>query len=408
MRVATLAAVLPAPLSTAAAAVAGTVADPDGTGAVAAGNPDAWATLDAEVDELEAWSTALETELYQLLDKSASAWLSGATLTVGSGYSDNFYRRPNAVGAPLLHLAADFFLQHQGRAHLLEGFIFAEQQVYFPKNDRVAEGIAMAQLSYTRLNGPLHAGLRLQLFAGDQIYDANLALTGLPSTGRVRQLRPQLALFLRQPLTAGGHVTLTLAFRHTFYDDSASDFTRPALQLEWQTPSLHGLSATLRYEHFRDFYAARLPRRANGLLLTGDPITMTGHLLSADLRWQPPFLKGFSVHGSLGFQIEQADYGTYFDLERRWAQLRFQYSLGRWRFELDFGQTELDFAERQVSLFDPRPQRQTFRTVGASIQLRLRDNLTLQINGDWEDNSALVIFDNYRQRSLYGALEWAF
>lgn len=389
---------------------------------MAGGNPDdEWQQLMQEAEALE--QLLLEWELQPSTPATAPTAaapevplpklpeLPGAmvfaSVSIGTGFSDNYLRRHHAQSSWFQRLEADFFYLRTFRLWHLQAFAYAEG-VFYAAGEQPAEGLAIAQLELKRQAREMAWGTQISVYAADQLYDASLIITGAPEADRIQQFRPELLLFIDRPIASGGELHVEAASRYSFYDQSNNNVARHRIQAAYRHALLPHLDARFSLDSYQDHYHRRPARQARGLPLPNSILTIQGHTAAADLRWRPAFLPASTLTIAAGRTWERDATGLY-DANQRWfGQIRLNYRTQRWLFQTHASAQRQTFSYRHASFTDPRPQVQQLHVIGGQIRYSISKSWQVRLDTEWESYQSRNPIDKYRQLRTQILLQWNF
>lgn len=359
---------------------------------------DEWQDILDDAEDSTALLQALEQEILQL-SQPRQLSLFDVSLNLGTGYTDNYLRRNQAIASRFSQFEAELFAANVGNRLEWQAFIYAEGSIYHEPEQPVSEGLLIGQANVSlSLGEHWSVGQTAQIYLADLIYDASLFIEGQPQQERLRQIRPEYRLSLRRQIAAKHQLSLEAAVRRNQYADSANDAWRAMADLKWTFAASAKLEFSATLQGWEDAYDERISRLANGIATDDGTLRVRGVGLRLDTRWQTP-LEPLSLSTNLfaGRESEPGN-GLYEANDQLRANLRARWKSGPLQLEAVAGWQRRSYDARAVSIVDPTAQQQDFAFAQLKFSWRWTEGLTTGAEFMWEDFDSRVADDIYRQK----------
>ena len=108
-------------------------------------------------------------------------------------------------------------------------------------------------------------GPELEVFYGDQIYDASLLSNGGPKGENLRQFRPRAGLFADWYLSGRDRWQAGFSIERVDYSFPQEDFWEPAVTTEWERLWTKSLTGTTRLGISRQIHDDKTARNRRGV-----------------------------------------------------------------------------------------------------------------------------------------------
>jgi hypothetical protein len=382
--------------------LAGAPTEPDATDSDAQ-----WQALLSEAEETLEWSADPLADL-GLEPEPVHFWT--FSLRGGGGASDNFLKRRNAVGSSFLKAEADAYLNALFDHASLTLLAFAEYIRYAREARADSETTAFLHLNWTRNpSRPFAFGAELDAFYGDQIYDASLVQNGAPVGASLRQFRPEAAIFTEWQPADGGALRLRVAARRAEFAEKEDNYWRPIATLGWRRHWSAAWETETRLSAYQDRYDEDHARGPTGLeLIPQRSLVVDGASLDGSLAWQPVQAGAFKATLRLGIALEDETHGDYKDLLRHWGSLSVRHDFGMVELQATTRWQQIRYRERQVGFIDDRRQRQDYRSLKLEAHAPLPWNTALRLAVEWSRFNSRIDAENFSERRVEAAVEWAY
>jgi hypothetical protein len=392
------------------ALASGQVADLSDTAANAPqpSTPLSWETLAEDLDDFLEWS---EDPLADLgwEPPAPSAISHGGSLRIGPGHSDNYLKRFHPTAQDFTFIEGDLFLNALLPASSLTLLLFGEWTGYRTNGPADAESLAFALLEWSLPTLSGSRGLRLSSFYGDQIYDASLSIQAPPLGTTFRQVRPEIALFLKHEFSDRDAMEVALAVRGARFDDPQNDHQRLLLEVDWtHTFSVRWRTST-RFTAYREEHRLATSRQRNSL--PSDPassLRINGAEWAQQLTAQLPWGKSLLATLEAGANLELDPVGEYDDLYRVWTGLQVQWKWKKLSFEAATRWQETRYDKRQIAFLDPRALLLQYRSAECRATYALSQHLALIGRWEWLDSYSRIDTDRYSEQRGQLLLEWSY
>jgi hypothetical protein len=373
----------------------------------AAPEADEWEQLLRESEELLDWSSDPLEDLD--LDPFPTTFVWSAGLKAGIGGSDNFLKRVNPVSSTYALIEGDAFLNLVLEDSSFTALFYAEGITYERDTEVRTESTAFLHTNYTRFTGSSAWGANLDLFYGDQVYDASLILTSQPVGESFRQVRPQLDLFREWLPGERDRLRLQAGLSRSLFEDADNDYWRPSLEFSWErslNPTFTGTSTLSLYREFHDSRQTRLPSG-----LTGDDprdLEVNGLELEQAVEWDPRFAPALAFNGRFRVALEDSLGGSYEDAIRWTASLGSTWKGSLADASLSLLWQNIRYDQRQAGFFDERPLRQIYRSLHLEIEKTLPGGFSAAIRADWSDFASRDPDEVFTEKRIEAVLGWAY
>ncbi|MFO7724975.1 MAG: hypothetical protein R6V45_05440 [Oceanipulchritudo sp.] len=367
---------------------------------------DDWEQLLLESEELLEWSA---DPLDDIVSEPAAMILWSVGLKAGAGSSDNFLKRLNPVSSSYATLEGDVFFNALLENSSFTALLFGEVVEYNRQTEAGTEAIMFFNANWTRFAGAWAYGTEVDIFYGDQIFDASLDLAGIPEGESFRQLRPQFSLFTEWKPGRRDLLRLEAGLRRASFQDETEDYWRPQVDFTWDRKISSSISISTELSTYREFYDEERSRLPNGLLVSPpSTLEIQGARLLQELVLEPAFLSGFKAIARLGYRWEDSLEGSHEDLTRLDASLRCALktalvdvrATGRWQ------NTRYD--ERQVGFIDLRTLRRTYRSLDLEVERDLPMGFSLVARAEWSEFESRSEQETFSEERLEVLLGWAY
>ena len=365
-----------------------------------------WQAILEEAEETIDWASDPTGDLGLDLPEEVPDLLVSVSLATGIGYSDNFLKGSDPMGSAYARLETSGWLNWLRDRNTFTALLVFEGTMFEAGEDVSDEFILFSQGSWTRSVDRLDVGTELELFYGDQIYEATLIIGDGHSGDRLRQFRPGSRLFLDWYPGKRERLRLALDLRRAEYDLASENNWQPGAGTEWEHLWLKGLVTETRIFVARQFYDEEIGRNPYGLPLPGSlPLEVNRFSLEQRIEWEPARLGWLELDLSAGAAWEEDRVGTYESLRHRWASAGGRISAA-WGSLRAYGRwLEIDYAER---LYNGRPIEQTQRSLRLEYRYKLPWDLALQIRAQYTRFSSPLPDESYRERRVESMLEWSY
>lgn len=368
-----------------------------------------WESLLSNSEDLLEWSADPLADLNLNLDATNTflTWTVG--LEAGWGTSDNFLKRKDPVSSSYLALELDGFLNRMGPHSSLTVLAFLEAFRYQRESEAQNENTAFLHSNWTRFSALWDWGINLDLFYGDQIYDASILLTGTPVGETFRQTRPKVDLFLDWAMGEKDLLSAHLGIQRSIFDDSANDYWKPLFSASWEHAFSTSLTTIATAAYFQEVYDERMARLPDGFFTpTNETLRVHGGELELAIAWSPPSLQSLSLSAKARLTLEDSENGDHEDVLRWLGLLE-----ARWRASwADISLTGLwqnnRFSQRQVSFVETRPLHQIYRSLQVDLEKDLWRGLSLGLHGEWTDFTSRDGMENFTERRVELRLDWSY
>ncbi len=373
---------------------------------------DDWEALLAELEAFEAvaeWGYGEPVEP-EGGTAAAPACLFSAAVAAGLGHSDNFLKRPVAVGSDFWRFAGDANLIWFLPSATLTGAVWYDRTGYADDLEVSSETLFMVQGTGRLERTAWGAGLEAQLVYSDQIYDASLTTLGAPAGARIRQVLPEATLYWDWLAGRTSQVRAEATVARAEFNEPEEDYWQAGTGTQLQRGWRSGVNNTTRLEWYYQWYDTKPARVSVTFAKTAPPrvVEVRGLRLENRIDWSPPAWPWASLQLTAGAAWEQDRYGDYNSLRRAWAGIgpRAAFSWGHIR--LTGRWLENRYTDRRVSLRDPHPLLQTHRHLRAEVLCKLPDNLVLKLQAQWGRLASRLATESYSERRAEAALEWRY
>jgi hypothetical protein len=368
---------------------------------------DEWEQLLRESEELLEWSSDPLEDLG--LDSLPATFVWSAGLKAGIGGSDNFLKRVNPVSSTYALIEGDAFLNLALEDATFTALFYAEGYTYERDTEVRSESTAFLHTTYTRFTGTGAWGLNLDLYYGDQIYDASLVLTSQPVGESFRQVRPRVDLFRDWLTDERNRLRLRAGLSRSLFEDAANDYWRPGLELSWERALTPAFTGTTSLELYREFHDSRQTRLPSGL--TGDDprdLEVNGLELEQGVEWDPRFAPALAFNGRFRVAVEDSLGGSYEDAVRWTASLGSTWKGAFADARLSVLWQNIRYDQRQTGFPDERPLRQIYRSLRLEVEKTLPGGFSAAIRANWSDFASRDPDEVFTEKRIEAVLGWAY
>lgn len=357
-------------------------------------------STDAEWDELYAETEAIldfsEDPLADLDLEPGVLTIWSVSLKAGAGTSDNFLKRPLAADSNYLRTEGDLYLNTLFEHASLTALLFGEYTFYEENTAANSETNAFFHANGSRFSPDWTWGAEVDVFYGDQIYDASLSINGTPVGASLRQFRPELTFFAEWILGRRDALRLEGAVRRATFGDPDDDYWRPSIRAEWRRLWAASLETTTEIRLYGESHDADVARSPTGIALSpGQKLELGGLRVEQALDWNPAQWEAFSADARLGAAFEEERNGFYESNAHYWAGLAARLDLEILKFRLTGRLQHTRYRDRQVAFLDDRPLHQTYKILKLEVKKPLPWNLDLMMRVEWTD------FDSRRTNEVF-------
>lgn len=365
-----------------------------------------WDELLLESEDLLDWSA---DPLDDLLLEPESMVLWSVSLKAGAGSSDNYLKRRNPVSSTYATFEGDLFFNALLENSSITFLLFAEATTYERGTETSTESIGFLNANWTRFSGTWAYGIETDLFYGDQIFDASLALTGAPEGESFRQFRPQLSLFTEWQPGRRDLLRLEAGLRRATFEEATEDYWRPELTFIWDRKVSPSLALSSELSTYREFYDEELSRQPNGLLLNpARKLEIHGARFLQELTLEPAFIRGFKAVARIGCRWEESLEGSHEDVTRLDASLRCSLKTSFADFRATGRWQGTRYDERQVGFIDKRTLHRTYRALDLEVERDLPLGFSLTARAEWSEFQSRSETESFSEERLEVLLGWAY
>ncbi|HKJ91434.1 MAG TPA: hypothetical protein VJ960_09905 [Oceanipulchritudo sp.] len=367
---------------------------------------DEWDELLLESEDLLDWSA---DPLDDLLLEPESMILWSVTLKAGTGSSNNYLKRRNPVSSTYATFEGDLFFNALLENSSITFLLFAEATAYERGTQTNNESIGFLNANWTRFAVTWAYGIETDLFYGDQIFDASLALTAPPEGESFRQFRPELSLFTEWQPGRRDLLRLEAGLRRATFEEAAEDYWRPQLKFIWDRKVSSWLALSSELSTYREFYDEELSRQPNGLLLNpARKLEIHGARFLQELTLEPAFIPGFKIVARIGYRWEDSLEGSHEDVTRLDASLRSSLKTAFADFRATGRWQGTRYDERQVDFIDKRTLRRTYRALDLEVERDLPLGFSLTARAEWSEFQSRSETETFSEERLEVLLGWAY
>jgi hypothetical protein len=370
--------------------------------------PSDWDAILEEAEAGSEWAADPLEELGLFEEKPLDLFYS-TSLSVGTGYSDNYLKGSNPDGSGYLVVEADAWINWLGDRDSITGMLFAEANSYFEDEKSTEEYIAFARGIWTRQSGDFEYGTELELFYGDQVYDASLLSNGGPKGENLRQFRPGAGLFADWYFSSRDRLRAGFNIQRAEYSFPEEDWWEPVLATEWEHLWTRFLTTTTRVEFSRRMHDDKKARRSDGFEIRPGRTLLVNRLVAEEsllFNWKR--LDWLDLHLNFGLVLEDDRVGEYESQTEAWVSLATKVKWSSGHVRLNARWTDIRYRQRQVGYFDKRRLEQTHASLKLELKKKLPWNLAVYLRGEWSRFDSLVKDEEYKEQRVEGLVGWSY
>lgn len=367
---------------------------------------DPWAALAAETDEFIEWSEDPLQDL-DLAPQSMTVW--SVSARAGAGHSSNFLKREFAQSSRYLQIEGDIFINTLFENASLTSLLFFEHTEYDQNGQADSESIVFLHANWSVFRDLWTWGIDLDAFYGDQIYDASLTNVSAPIGANLRQVRPELTVFVERMLGSRDMLRSELSLLRAAYEEAEEDYWRPAFSVEWVRNWNSALETSTEASLYMEIYDEDIARQAGGLPL--DPETeleIYGLRLQEVLTWKPVKWPSFKSTLRAGALLESEREGRYESALRLFSSLSLSWKSDWIDLRMDGRWQNVRYADRHSDFADTRPLHQTYRSLRIEAKRDLVWNTSLEIGVEWSDFGSRSSSEVFSERRAEVLIEWSY
>ena len=384
-------------------------------GRIHAEEQDRTSTLD-ELAELEAFLAETDRFLEEtadpfaeLMDLAESPYYWSVSLRAGAGYSTNFLKRQEAVSSPYITAETDAFLNALFTSSSLTALLYMETAWFDENSDVDQEAVLFLHANWTGIRPTFSFGTEVDVFFGDQIYDASLEDSIEPTGNSLKQFRPEISIFWDWDAGELDSLKVTLSLQRSMVFDEDEDYWRPAVALEWNRVWSGSIGSRTELTLYQEIHDDDLRKTSTGINREpGGKLRIDGLQLEEVVSWKPVRWESFSATVRMGVACEEDPDDDYHSLSRIWAGLGTGLDLDSTKLNLRATWQGTSYEDREVSSRDERHVKQRHRTLEFEVEQQLTRTLSITGSLEWSEFTSHVQRDSFSERRIQALIDWTY